>query len=82
MSNMDTLQLPLHNECFRTKAVYGIMNYWAVRHNSTGSEVYFLCLLTGIEALIRLVKKNEVAHYGRCGRFICSTKFHIYNIII
>jgi hypothetical protein len=80
---MDTLQLPLHTECFRTKAVYGTMNYLVVRHNSRGSEVGFRCLLTAIEALIRLdLKKSEVARCGRFGHFICSTEFHIYNIII
>jgi len=69
---MDTLQLPLHTECFRTKAVYGTMNGLAVRHNSESSEVYFLCLLTGIEALIRLVikKKKTKWHTGRFGHFI------------
>jgi hypothetical protein len=35
------------------------MNYLLVRHNSGGSEVGFRCLLTGIEALIRLVIKNQ-----------------------
>jgi len=57
---MDTLQLALHTECFRAKAVYGTMNYLVVRHNSRGSEVYFLCLLTGVEALIRLVKETKL----------------------
>jgi len=80
---MDTLQLPLHTECCRTKAVYGTVSYLVVRHNSRGSEEVFRCLLTGIEALIRLVKKkSEVAHCGRFGHFICSTKFHIYYVII
>jgi hypothetical protein len=58
------------------------MNYLLARHNSGGSEVGFRCLLTGIEALIRLVKKkSEVAHCGKFRKLIysTSTKFHIYT---
>ena len=79
---MDSLQLPLRTVCFRTKAVYGAMNYLAVRHNSGGSEVGFWCLLTVIEALFRLLKKSEVAQCGKFRQLVCSSKFHIYDIII
>jgi len=67
LSNMDTLQLPLHTECFRTRAVYGTMNYLVVRHNSTGSEIGFRCLHTGIEALIRLVNKKKAKWHTVAG---------------
>lgn len=77
MSNMDTLQLPLHIVCLRTKAVYGTKNYILVGHNSGDSKV------NGV-GLLQLKcstdsKKIEVSYCAKFGTLICSTKFNISN---